>query len=750
MLNNIIKRSGEIEEFSPNKLNKWSIWSSEELGSRVDWSSIVLDAVKGFSGTVHSQDLQKALIKECLYRKSWAYNLMAGRLYAATFRKEIYDEIMPTPQALFTKLNKLNLMREFNYSQAEWDTIESFIDHERDFRMTHFQIHHIRKKYAIQDRVGKTEFETPQYTYMRMAIALAESEPEKDKLKDIKNWYDHLSLNRVNAPTPNYINLGTKHNGYASCCLYVVGDDADSLAIGDHIAYKMTCQSAGIGGFLNVRTLGDKVRGGSIVHQGKLPYFNALAGAVKANIQAGRGGACTSYYSAFDPEAETIALLQNPRTPENKRNRDIHFAMMTNRLFAKKVAKNENVFTFTAYSAPDLMKLLFTDKQDEFEKVYAEYENNPDFKKNYINARQFLITGFQQSFEVATHYWANIDEINRHTPFNEPIHSSNLCLEITQPTSEYYDMVDLYSEEDHGRGEVSMCSLAGIVECNIENDEIYESACYYALKMIDKCIHLSDYPLPHIGFTAKKRLNAAVGLLGVATSMARKNFKYSSQEGKEELHRINERHAYFVIKASLKLGQELGNAPWIHKTKWPEGWLPIDTYKKAVDKIVNIPYTYDWEELRGEIILNKGIRNSSVIAHMPTESSSKGAGVPNSELPIRSTSLKKSDSGNVVDWCAVDDDLIGHQYEIAWDIPNNDMIDCYAIMQKFTDQAISADLYKDRTVNIELSTKDIVNEYLRMVQLGMKTRYYQNSLTSSQSRDKNIEASTCGVGGCTL
>lgn len=749
MLKKIIKRNGQVEDFSPNKINRWSIWGSAKLGDRVDWTSVVLDAVKGFGETANSQDLQKALIKECLYRKDWPHNLMAGRLYAATLRKELYDEYIPTVRALFTKLFKLGLMKELNYSDREWKEVETFIDHNRDFEYAHFQIHQMRKKYAIQNRVTKEEYETPQFTYMRMAMALGETEPVTERMIHVKNWYDHLSLNRMNAPSPNYINLGTNHNGYASCCLYTVGDDADSLAIGDHIAYKMTCMSAGIGGFLNVRSIGDQVRGGSIVHQGKLPYYNALAGAVKANIQAGRGGACTTYYSAFDPEAETIAMLQNPRTPEDRRNRDIHFAMMINRLFAKKVAKNEKVFTFTTYNAPDLMDLLFSGDMDAFEALYNKYDADENFKKNYVDARELLITGFQQSFEVATHYWAQIDEMNRHTSFKEKIHSSNLCLEVCVPTSPYFDMMDLYSEEDHGRGEVGMCSLGGVVECNIDSDEIYESVAYYNLKMIDKCIHMSDYPLPHIGFTAKSRLNASVGLLGVATTMARKNLKYTSQAGKEELHRIGERHAYFCIKGSLRLGKELGNAPWMHKTKWPEGWLPIDTYKKTVDEIVNIPLQYPWEPLRVAIIENKGIRNSSVIAHMPTESSSKSAGVPNSFYPIRDTTMKKSDSANIIDWCAVDDDLIGDNYEIAWTIPTNDMIDCYAIMQKFTDQSISADLYKDRSVNPELSTKDMVNEYLRMVKYGMKARYYQNSLTSSQNKGETADVG-CGSGACTL
>lgn len=736
MLQTIIKRNGSREDFQPSKLNKWSLWASEGLRDRVDWSGIVLETVKAFGKEAHSQALQAQLILNCTMRREWPYNLMAGKLFAATYRKEIYDEYIPTIKALHNKLHKAGLMVKLNYTDDEYMQIESMIDHNRDFNMAHFQIKQIRNKYAIKNTVTRKEYETPQFVYMRMAMQLAESEAGPQRLIDVQEYYNHFSFNRINPPSPNYINLGTPHKGFASCNLYTTADTAKSLAIGDHIAYTMTCMSAGIGSNLNIRSIGDPVRGGSITHNGKLPYYAALAGAVNANMQAGRGGACTTYYSAFDPEAEVLTMAQNPRTPTDKQNRDLHFAMMSNRFMGKKVKNNEDFFTFNAYTAPDLMKALYSGDQDEFERIYKSYEADPNFKKNYVNAREYIGKALVQGFEVGTNYLAFMDEINRHTPYKEPIYSSNLCLEITQPTSPYFDMQDLYSATDHGRGEVSLCSLAGIVECNIQNDAEYESATYYALKMIDYCIHASDYPLPHVGFTAKQRLNAGIGILGVATTMARASLKYDSKEGLQKLHDIAERHAYFCISASLRLGQERGNAPWMYKTKWPDGWLPIDTYKRTVDELVAPSYRYDWEQLRSNIIANKGIRNSSVIAHMPTESSSKASGIPNCFYPIRDLSIKKSDGSNVVDWCAVDGDILGDKYQSAWTIDSIDMIKCYAVVQKFTDQAISADLWKDRSKDINLSKSTLIKEYLTMIKYGMKTRYYQNSLTGSQSGTK--------------
>lgn len=856
----------------------------------------------------------------------------------------------------------------------------------------------------------------------------------------------------------------------------------------------------------------------------KLPYFASLGKAVRANLQGGRGGACTTYYTCFDPEVKTITMLQNPRSTEDKKNRDIHFAIMTNRLFAKKVARNEDIFTFNRYTCPELHELFFSDKQDEFEEIYNKYDKNPLFKKDYVSAREICILFMTQGHEVATLYELCIDEANRHTSYKEPIFSSNLCvagntkiltdkgwfyisdledeevnvwngekfskttvrmtnetakmikvitdsghelectpyhkfyiqenyhgshteirakdlepgmklikfdlpviegeqildkayingfftgdgcdtpqgqrvylygekmklaeyftdgsnwteqpaqnriykhyrdlenkyfvpdtrytiqsrldwlaglsdsdgciyrngenqqliissvkrgflnetmlmlqtlgvsakirqmskygdrllpannksgnleyftcedgyrliitsndlqkllelgiqfkrlavvkhvpqrdakqfvkvldvdhcgrydttycftepernmgmfngilagncIEIVQPTAPYEHMADLYraesvsqlkfrtnkgdefvfphtrllskvSDEDiyvgqlqpqdkikiHGEHhtvtdilsskqepEVSLCSLAGIVVSNIKNDEEYASAAYYSLKMIDKCIHKSYYELPHVGFTAKSRLNAGVGILGLAHHLARLNLRYTDQEGLDEIHRVSERHAYFLISASLKLGQELGNAPWMWKTKWSEGWLPIDTYKKSVDQLTSVPYQYDWEALRQAIIRNKGIRNSSLIAHMPTESSSKASGAPNGVYPIRDLSLKKTDADNVLDWCAPDNDLIEDQYQLAWEVPFKKMVHVYAVIQKFTDQGISADFYKDRSQSLELNTEELITDYLEKVKYGVKSKYYQNSYTPVANKLNEISEDT--------
>lgn len=826
MIKKIIKRNGSVEDFIPSKLNKWGSWAAQKLGDRVDWSGVILDAVASViqtEGVAKSEDLQQALIKQCLARKDYPHNLMAGRLAAAVMRKELYDEYIPTVHALHTKLAKVGLMKTMDYSLTEYRTIESFVQHERDFELTHFQIEYSAIKYGLKNLKTEERYETTQFIYIRLAMHAAEHEKDKDlRLIHVKNLYEELSNNRINPPTPALNNLGTPDTGLASCCLYKVNDNIPSLQAGDTIAYLMTAASAGIGGIISSRSITDPVRGGKILHKGKLPYLTAVAGAVKANTQGSRGGAICHYVPITDPEIETIVMLQNPRTPEDKRNRDVNIALQSNKFLTGKALKREKIFLFNCYTAPDLYASFFSRDQDEFPRLYKKYEDDNSFTKVYVDAYKLIAQAQSQSVEVGTLYAAFMDEINRHTPHLDPIYSSNLCTEITQPTEGYESTKDLYAESDPGfievevayvcqpeitqvktfeysepikfldekhqfRGngvfrkagsiyaggkfetfegefevkkiidtkvspEVSLCSLAALVECNIHSDEQYEKSAYYALYLIDSCIDIATYPLPHIKYTSMQRRNAAVGLSGIAYSLAKKGIKYSSPEGLNEHHRIAERHAYFLIKAALKLGKERGNAPWMHKTLWPQGWLPIDTYKRTIDSIVTVENQYPWEPLREEIIENKGIRFSSLIGHMPLESSSKASGGPNSLYAIRDKALSKTDGGSKIDWAATDSDLYGDSYEIAWTIPEEDLIKVYGVYQKWADQAISADMYKDRRGDkLMYSEKRLVTEYGLYVKYGMKTRYYQNNLTTDDtSAGTETEKADCGGGACKM
>lgn len=864
MIKNIVKRSGKIEPFSPEKLNGWSEWAAKRLAPVVDWSEVVLYAMSTLPAEVSSQQLQETLIKFCVDKATWEHSLMAGRLYAALWRKQVYNNKIPTVKALHATLHSVGMMTTLNYSDEEYAQVEKIINHKLDYKCAHYELVQIRSKYALRNKVNKIEYETPQFVYMRMAMALAENEPIETRMHDVAKWYEHFSHKRINVPTPYYVNLGTYLNGYSSCCLYSVGDTWQSLAAGDHIAYAMTCMSAGIGSHIKTRSLKDPVRGGLIEHQGKLPYYRALVGAIGANLQNGRGGAATVHYSAYDPEVEVIQKLKNPMTPTAKQVRGCDYSFGSNKFLARKVVKDEMYAQFSYYTQPELHEAQYLADQTIFEKLYNEKVKSGELVEN-VSARQIVIGALNEAYETGRHYLHFTDEINRHTSFKEKIYSSNLCVapetlvltdngyveikglvdttvnvwngvewssvvvrktgenvdlwkvslsngnslvctpyhkwyplennietetrthalhvgmtlaswntpsgvektttvtdiekhyrvddsycltepkrnrvvfngilsgncqEVVQPTKPFTSIAQLYQPYDESHGELSICNLSAIIPSNIDSDDQYAEVAYYALKMIDVGIHKNKYIFQTLDHTAKARMNAGVGLMGLAHYMAKKNVKYSSQAGRDFIHELMETQTWHLYNASLKLGKEKGNAPWMHKTKFPEGWLPIDTYEKRVDQLVTVGYKRDWESLRKQIIENGGIRNSVTACQMPGESSSLSSGTTNGIYPIRDYDLIKTNDTNAMHYVVPDATKLRDKYEIAWDIDTQDLIKVYAIVQKWTDQAISADLYRKVVGTDRVGTTEMLDIYLSLVKYGIKTRYYQNSLTA--------------------
>lgn len=963
MIKTIIKRNGSREAFSAEKLNGWSEWAAEKLGRGVNWSEVVLHTVSSLPESCTSKDLQEQLIQYCLGKNTWEYNLMAGRLYAALLIRLIHkSDTYPTVKNVQDRLVKAGLMRKLDYSEEEYAEIEKIIDHNYNLKYPHYALHQNRKKYALQNKTTGTEYETSQFTYMRMAMAAAEFEPKEIRLKEVKEYYLEFAQHKINIPTPYYVNLGTKLSGFASCCVYTTKDTAQSLAAADHIAYMMTVMSAGIGYHLKSRSMGDPVRGGAIEHQGKVPYARAYVGALGANLQNGRGGAGTLYYNAYDPEVETIAKLKNPITPLTRQVRGSDYSFGSNRLVVKQAAKNGDIALFSYYHAPELYEAIYSGDQDYFEELYEKFLAS-NLPRKMISARKVVLNALTEAFETGRHYEHFTDHLNAHTPFKDKIYSGNLCVtgdtkikycdengvdyvntikdfaeqfdetkryyalsydvttkkttysliedagvtantdalyhiidnlgnvikctpdhkvyttnrgfvsaksivngdslvseqngvlvathvqtikidlveeqvydikvrgtecffangilvhncvEIALPTAGFNSVEDLYKPYDDSlnfiefktedkvthklysfdkvecqRGivdakdlrledtyngkvitkviqrssapEIAVCNIGGVIVPNIANDEEYAKSTYRILKLISYGIHNSEYVFKNLEDSAKSRMSAGVGIVGLAHLMAKKGQKYNTQEGKNYIHEVAETHAWHLYNAALRIGQEQGNAPWMHKTKWPEGWTPLETYNKNVDQLVTVGNKRDWEGLKQRIIANGGIGFSVCISHMPAESSSISGATTNGIYPIRDFYLNKTNETLSISYVVPDSTKLKDKYQIAWDIAPKDLIDCYAIIQKWTDQAISADLYRKLQGDEKVSSTEMLQGYFQRYKFGLKQRYYQNSLTAKGINMNSSEAAVaagvhepepeevgCGSGGCSL
>lgn len=731
MIERIIKRNGEVEDFSPRKLNGWGEWASKTLGNYVDWSEVVLHVVSTLPQDVTSEQLQQALIDHCLTKATWSYNRMAGRLYAALLYKKLYNGKIPTVKELFSKLVNVGLM-DVNFFEAfsdeDYVQLENIVDHKRDLNYAHYQIEQSVKKYALKNRADNVDYETPQFSMLRVAMRMCMNKGVgEERIARIKRHYDQYSKDKVNVPTPYYTNSGTVKNGFQSCCLHHTNNTVGSLAASDHISYMMTVSSAGQGSKIYTQSIGSPVRGGSIVHQGKTPYYRAQVAMINANLQNGRGGAETQSYDVYDPEIETIQKFKNPMTPTARQVRGLDYAMCFNKFFAQKAANNEDYALFDFKDTEDLYKAMGNPDTSVFEKLYNNYIALGKAVR-FVNAREVLYNALSESVETGRHYLTNLSEMNRHTPFKSLILLSNLCCEIALETKAYDSVEQLYKEEESG--EVAMCSLAGINVGRINNDEEYKEATWVALDMIHAGIRESDYVLPQIGFTAKKRMSAGVGIVDLAYAMAKRKLKYSSEEGRNFIHELAETHYWYLLESSLKLSEEFGNAEWIDRTKWVDGWLPTDTYNKHIDEAVSVENKRDWESMRKRIIENKGHAFSVLAAHMPAESSSIKSGATNSVYPVRDLDLSKSNDTNVVTYVVPESEKFGKFYEIAWDIDVEDMAKVYGIIQKFTDQAISADMWYSAIGSDKISSDDLMRGFFSWVYYGVKTRYYVNTKTA--------------------
>lgn len=879
MLETLIKRDGSREAFSNEKANNWMFWGGKDIIDRLDWSSIIMEARATAPEVLSTQEWQQTLVDKLKVRGSqpdgWPYMVMAGRLYTVLLMKRIHGDSYPTLSEQMKKVVEAGLMRDLGYTEDELDFLDKYvINHKSNLDMVFSQVEQYQQKYALRNRGTGEVYETPQFTMMRMAMAVYEKFPKHIRLNHVKDMYDALNHDSINPPTPTYSSLGTNHYGMASCCLIAADDSAESIKAADLVTYGMTLASAGIGLHLNTRAPGDPVDKGRVEHAGRLNYVRMFVASASANKQGMRGGALNVYDQVYSPELALMANLQNPRTPIEARERRINVTYQTNRLFHRKVAKREKFFTFTSFSAPDLYRAFFKADQTEFEELYAKYEADPNFKKNYYDAFDVLVKLLEQEVEVSTLFWNDPVEMNTHTPFLDTILQSNLCvapetllltdkgefpiidlvdqtvnvwngeewsettvvktgenqklikvtlsngkslecteyhkwyieaesggfiemrthelttgmelidfvtpeggevnnvfvvsvedkgrisdtycltepkrhmavfngiltgqcMEVMVPTKAFESITDLYGDGDPEKGEVGICNIGSIPQHNFPFDpkdarvgyQEIKQAVRQQMEMIAYAIDNSDYRFPAIEKQAKSRRNCSVGISGVATLFAKHGLKFNTPEGRAAWHRINERHAFACIEVALEMGQERGNAPWMHRTKWPQGWLPIDTYKKHIDTVVDNTLFFDWEDLRRRIIENKGIYFSCLIAHMPGEQATRKGTGSNSVYPLFNLSVDLSDGSSAIPWAAMDNDLMGEDYQMAWDMTPEDMAIHYGICQKFTDQGISADYYIDRVKYPELTAVQLVDWFLARVRYGTKGKYYSRSRT---------------------
>ena len=714
----------------------------------VSASAVEMNSGLQFYDGMTSTEIQSILIKsaaDLISLETPNYQYVAARLLLFQIRKSVFNtkwkdsKIYPPLKDIVTRNINYEVYDEkliTYYSDEEWDKLDSHMKHDRDLLFTYAGLRQVVDKYLVQDRSSGKIFESPQYMYMLIAAVLFKNYPSDKRLSYVKRYYDAVSTFKINIPTPIMAGIRTPLRQFASCVLVDSDDSLDSIFSSDMAIGRYVAQRAGIG--INsgrIRGLGSKIRGGEVQHTGVIPFLKKFESTVRCCTQNGvRGGSATVHFPIWHQEIEDIIVLKNNKGTEDNRVRKLDYSIQISKLFYERFLKNEDITLFSPHEVPGLYETFGTDKFDE---LYEQFERAYSVPKTKVNAQALFMGLLKERAETGRIYIMNIDHCNTHSSFNvdeAKINMSNLCQEITLPTT------PLKSPNDPD-GEIALCILSAINVGQLTQDlKDLPELCDLAVRSLDEVIDYQNYPIDAAEISTKNRRSLGIGYIGLAHFLAKNKVKYDNPEAHKLVHRLSEHFQYNLIKTSVELAKEKGACGYVSQTKYHSGLLPIDHYKKEVDEIVKPEYECDWMSLREEVV-KYGVRNSTLSAQMPSESSSVVSNETNGIEPPRDyLSIKKSKKGPLKQIVPGYPHLKNF-YTLLWDQLNNDgYIKIVAIMQKFFDQGISGNWsynpenYENNEVPLSVMAKDMLNTY----KYGWKTSYYQNTYDSKT--DEDIEA----------
>jgi ribonucleoside-diphosphate reductase alpha chain len=752
------KRDGRLEKIDLDKIHRVIEWAAEGLDN-VSVSQVEISSHIQFYDKITTKSIHETIIKSAADLISAAtpdYQYLAARLAIFHLRKIAFGQF--EPPHLFDHVTKLTQEGRYDahilqdFSKEEFDILNDYIDHNRDLSFAYAAVKQMEGKYLVQDRVSKQVFESPQFLYMLVGMCLfASYDKQYDKaarLDYIKRFYDATSTFKISLPTPIMSGVRTPSRQFSSCVLIECDDSLDSINATTSAIVRYVSQRAGIGvNAGRIRALGSPIRGGEAQHTGCIPFYKLFQTAVKCCSQGGvRGGAATLFYPIWHLEVENLLVLKNNRGVEDNRVRHMDYGVQINKTIYQRLIKNQNVTLFSPSDVPGLYDAFFAD-QTEFERLYEQYEQDDSIRKRSVPAQELFSLMMQERASTGRIYVQNVDHCNTHSPFDPsvaPIRQSNLCMEIALPTQP----LDNINDES---GEIALCTLSGINLGEINQLEDIKEPAELIVRALDALLDYQDYPVIAAKNGSMKRRTLGIGVINYAYYLAKNGTKYSDPTALGLTHRTFEALQYYLLVASNKLAKEQGACPAFDDTTYSQGVLPIDTYKVDIDAICNEPLQLDWEALRHDIKTH-GLRNSTLTALMPSETSSQIANATNGIEPPRGLVSVKASKDGILKQVVPEIDRLKDQYELLWQMPNNKgYLSLVAIMQKFIDQSISANTNYDPTKfeDSRVPMKVMIQDLLMAYKLGVKTLYYHNTRDGANDAQDDLE-NGCAGGACTL
>ena len=733
------KRNGRgDEDLKLEKIHRMVEFACEGLAG-VSESQIEMNANIQFYDGITTDDIQEILIRsanDLISLDNPNYQFVAARLLCYALRKGVYGDHPDYRPFIVDHVENCIEKGVYDetildaYSRDEWNTIDSFIDNDRDNLYTYAGLRQVVDKYLVQDRSTGEVFETPQQMYIMIAATLFQRYPIETRLTYIKKYYDAISKHRVNIPTPVMAGVRTPIRQFASCVLVDADDTLDSIFSSDMAIGKYVAQRAGIG--INagrIRGINSKIRGGEVQHTGVVPFLKKFESTVRCCTQNGvRGGSATVHFPIWHQEIQDILVLKNNKGTEDNRVRKLDYSIQISKLFYERFIRSESISLFSPHDVPGLYDSFGT---GEFDDLYRKYEGQEDIPRSTVNAQELILDLLKERAETGRIYIMNIDHCNDHSSFKDKVNMSNLCQEITLPT-------DPINHIDDADGEIALCILSAINVGKINKLEDMEELCDLSVRALEELIDYQGYPVAAAERSTRARRSLGIGFIGLAHYFAKNNVKYSDPAAWQLTHELTEAFQYYLLKASNQLAIERGPCDAFERTKYHDGILPIDTYKKDVDSIVTNELKYDWDSLRTSITTN-GLRHSTLSAQMPSESSSVVSNATNGIEPPRDyLSIKKSKKGPLKQ-IVPSFNTLKSNYTLLWDMEDNTgYINVVAVMQKFFDQAISGNwaYNPEHYPNNEVPSSVMANDLLTTYKMGWKTSYYQNTYDAKKDIDE--------------
>ena len=725
----IIKRNGDKEFINIDKIHKVVEFACEGLAG-VSSSQIEMNANLQFYDGMATTAIQEILVRsanDLISLDAPNYQYAAARLLSYGVNKDVFGEYnaITLQQNIDRNIERKVYDKEILdlYTAEEIATLDSYIKHKRDENFTYAGLRQVVDKYLCQDRSNGEIFETPQFMYMMIAATLFARYPAESRMHYVRRYYDATSLFKINIPTPVMAGVRTPVKQFASCVLVDSDDTLDSIFASDMAIGRYTAQRAGIG--INagrIRGVNAKIRGGEVAHTGIIPFLKKFESTVRCCTQNGvRGGSATTHFPFWHQEIEDILVLKNNKGTEDNRVRKLDYSIQLNKTMYERLLSGGDITLFSPHDVPGLYEAYFGDA-DKFKELYEKYERATSIKKKTISAMDLFSALVKERAETGRIYIMNVDHANTHSSFKDTVYMSNLCQEITLPTKPLNHI-------DDPEGEIALCILSAINVGTLRNLDDLDELCELAVRALEEIIDYQKYPIKAAEISTKARRSLGVGYIGLAHYLAKNHVKYDDKQAWKLVHDLTEAFQYYLLKASNNIAKERGACEYFNRTKYADGILPIDTYKKDVDDVVENKLNYDWDALRTDI-KEHGLRHSTLSAQMPSESSSVVSNATNGiEAPRGFLSVKKSKKGPLKQIVPQYQTLKNH-YSLLWEMPNNTgYINIVAVMQKFFDQAISGNWSYNPThfENNEVPMSVMIGDLLNTYKLGWKTSYYQNT-----------------------